>query len=271
MDDAIDKNTELAVAILQVALQSFGLGSIAVDISPTNECNVGTWRGTATSNDLEKARSTLRQFYRDWSHEGQAERDACYGPVVHDMQKERDRLSGSRLRILVPGAGLGRLVFELCMQGFDVEGNEISYQQLLASSYILNYCPGVNAHTLCPWVHSFSNHKSRASHLQAVKIPDLHPGTEMLARKDCGEMSMSASDFLCLYEKEEQKESFDAVCAVFFLDTAPNIIRYLEVIRHCLKKDGLLVNMGPLLWHFENNAPSMHSHGQEFAEEYNGT
>lgn len=80
---------------------------------------------------------------------------------------------------------------------------------------------------------------------------------------------MSASDFLCLYGSEAQKDSFDVVAAVFFLDTAPNIIRYIEVIRHCLRRGGLLINFGPLLWHFENvtrgkeSGAAGHSHGND--------
>jgi len=72
---------------------------------------------------------------------------------------------------------------------------------------------------------------------------------------------MSASDFLCLYGGDDYIDTFDAVATVFFLDTAPNVIRYLETIRNCLKSGGLLINIGPLLWHFENNAPG--SHGKQ--------
>ncbi len=62
---------------------------------------------------------------------------------------------------------------------------------------------------------------------------------------------MSAADFLCLYAEEDRAEVYDVVATVFFLDTAPNLIRYLETIFHCLKPGGVLVNIGPLLWHFE--------------------
>ncbi len=72
---------------------------------------------------------------------------------------------------------------------------------------------------------------------------------------------MSASDFLLLYGDAAHQETFDAVATVFFLDTAPNIIRYIEAIHNCLRHGGLLINMGPLLWHFENNAPG--THGRE--------
>ena len=253
VDDAIDKNAELAMAIFSSGLESFGIPVLTAAAQGDSK-DSNHWRGTATSNDLEKARSTLKQFYRDWSEEGYTERAACYGLVINALLRERLERSLT-MRVLVPGAGLGRLVFELCSAGFDTEGNEISYHQLLASSYILNHCPREHGHTLFPWVHSFSNHIKRTNHLQSVQIPDIHPGSTLGGIGNAGEMSMSASDFLCLYGNEEHRDTFDAVATVFFLDTAPNIIRYIEAIHNCLRKGGLLVNMGPLLWHFENNAP----------------
>lgn len=256
VDEAIDQNAALSEAILSTALPSFNIPYPSSNFNP-NDKSPDDFRGTATSSDLEKARSTLRQMYRDWSSEGAVERQASYGPVIRALQDEKARSTPLKrnMRVLVPGAGLGRLVFDLCMQGFDVEGNEISYHQLLASAYILNFCPENNNHTIFPWVHSFSNHKTRSNHLRSVKIPDIHPGMALKNNPQAGEMSMSASDFILLYNDPERAESFDAVASVFFLDTAPNIIRYLEAIRNCLKPGGLLINMGPLLWHFENNPP----------------
>jgi len=166
----------------------------------------------------------------------------------------------------VPGAGLGRLVFDLVANGYTAEGNEISYHQLLASSYILNYCPAAEQHTIYPWVHSFSNHLTRANHLRSYRVPDIHPASVLAATPNAGEMSMCAADFLCLYSNEDHEAQYDAVASVFFLDTAPNLIRYLEVIRHCLRPGGVLINVGPLLWHFENNAPG--TRGQDGEAEH---
>jgi carnosine N-methyltransferase len=269
VDDAIDKNAELSLSILNSGLKSFGIPPLTTTRASGDGKDTPDWRDTATSNDLEKARSTLRQFYRDWSEEGSAERAACYGPVINALLKERLERS-STTRVLVPGAGLGRLVFELCSAGFDAEGNEISYHQLLASSYILNHCPEEREHTVFPWVHSFSNHRSRANHLKSVKVPDVHPGSALGGVGNAGEMSMSASDFLCLYGNEDHRDAFDAVATVFFLDTAPNIIRYIEVIHNCLRPGGLLVNNGPLLWHFENNAPGTHGRELDPGSDRNG-
>ncbi|KAH8815847.1 N2227-like protein-domain-containing protein [Xylogone sp. PMI_703] len=266
VDDAIDKNAELAYAILHCGLQSFGL-SIQPRGKSDEEKDPNDWRGTATSNDMEKARSTLRQFYRDWSEEGASERSICYGPVIQVLHQERANRSSTvpPLKVLVPGAGLGRLVFDLSSEGFDTEGNEISYHQLLASSYILNHCSRAKEYTIYPWIHSFSNLRNRSNHLEYFRIPDVHPGTflagDIRGEYPPGDMSMSASDFLLLYGDENHKSMFDAVATVFFLDTAPNIIRYFEVIQNCLKPGGLLINIGPLLWHFENNAPGTHGKG----------
>jgi carnosine N-methyltransferase len=46
-------------------------------------------------------------------------------------------------------------------------------------------------------------------------------------------------------------EKWDVVAACFFLDTAHNILEYLEIISKILKPGGLLLHLGPLLYHFE--------------------
>ncbi|KAL2268524.1 hypothetical protein VTJ83DRAFT_3370 [Remersonia thermophila] len=238
VDDAIESNAELARIIFRNGLDMFHIGVPSESGDGRTLALPPQWNGSAKPGDVEKARSTLRQFYRDWTAEGAGEREACFGPV------------------LVPGAGLGRLVFELCRAGCDAEGNEISYHQLLASSYILNCCPRAGNHTLYPWIHTFSNHKTRANHLRGYAVPDVHCASELTRTEEAegrpvGTMSMSAADFLCLYAQEDRADAYDAVASVFFLDTAPNLIRYLETIFHCLRPGGILVNVGPLLWHFE--------------------
>jgi carnosine N-methyltransferase len=260
IDEAIDDNAELAMAIFENGLESFGGSNTSGD--PARQ---PLWKGTATPNDIEKARSTLRQFYRDWSKEGEAERKACFEPVMIDLKEERASSGKETMTVLVPGAGLGRFVFDLCCDGFRTEGNEISYHQLLASSYILNCCPEAEKHKLHPWVHSFSNHKHRSRQLQTIKVPDVHPGRvlEKLAetqnQRQPGDMSMSASDFICLYGDNRHRDAFDAVATVFFIDTSPNLIRYIQTIQNCLKTGGIWTNLGPLLWHFENSAPGSNS------------
>jgi len=253
IDDAIDANADIAADILSTALRSFGL-----EESPGAAMN---WHDTATSSDMDKARSTIRQLYRDWSAEGSDERRACYDPILRDLEHNfRHVERKASIKVLVPGAGLGRLVYEVCYQGFTVEGNEISYHQLIASSWVLNHVQPLKQHDLYPFALDFSNVIDRQDQLKLVKIPDIHPGTELgLKSVEPGtgdRMSMTASDFLVLYSGEEHAASFDAVATVFFIDTAPNVFRYIETVRNCLKEGGLWINLGPLLWHFADRGPT---------------
>ncbi|KAM0327642.1 hypothetical protein ACHAQA_005935 [Verticillium albo-atrum] len=265
-DDAIDANARLARAIAHHGITSFGLtepaqpDAASASASTAEPALAREWVGIAKHSDIDKARSTLRQFFRDWTAAGAAEREASYAPVFAAVDSQRARLPpGTNPSVLVPGAGLGRLVFDLCRAGCDVEGNEISYHQLLASDYILNHTRAAAQFTIYPWVHTFSNHRTRENHLRSYPVPDIHPGA---ALRECasppGTMSMCAADFLCLYNEPARAQTYDIVATVFFLDTAPNLIRYLETIHACLKPGGILVNVGPLLWHFENNAPGNH-------------
>lgn len=79
VDAAIDSNAELARKIVRHGLRSFEVygqtdeGDYQVMPEP--------WVNVAKHADIDKARATLRQFYRDWSAEGTVEREACYGPV----------------------------------------------------------------------------------------------------------------------------------------------------------------------------------------------
>jgi carnosine N-methyltransferase len=199
-DEAIESNAELARAIAKFGL----MAAIPGEFPEMPE----EWRGVAKHRDIDKARSTLRQFFRDWSAAGAPEREACYGPVLQAIEAEASGLSGRRpLEVLVPGAGLGRLVFELCLRGCKSEGNEISYHQLVASSYVLNFCKSAGQHTIFPWIHTFSNHETRENHLRSYPIPDVHPATVLSeAGQAAGTMSMSAADFLCLYADDAHQD-----------------------------------------------------------------
>lgn len=251
VDDAIDSNADIAEAVLSVGLDTYG-----VDPESTE------WQGTATPNDMDKARSTIRQLYRDFSSGGAKERQATFGPMLGALDRYTSGTPPSErdtVRVLIPGAGLGRLLLETCAAGYSTEGNEISYHQLLMSNWILNNQPVAGRHTLYPWALNFSNHTSRSNQLQRFEVPDVAPmgllnaGSEAVnARVPPWErLSMTAGDFCVLYRETEYQQAFQAVLTCFFIDTAPNVISYIETVKSCLQEGGLWINMGPLLWHFE--------------------
>jgi SAM-dependent methyltransferase len=264
VDDALDHNADLADEILQLGLAAFGLSA-----NPSKG-SVMNWQGKAKPSDMSKAHSTIRQFYRDWSHEGfTLEVEPLLKTVLSDLEsylpssRARAGAGGQLPSLLLPGAGLGRLLFELALRGYHATGNEISYHQLLASNFILNATQHANQYQIYPFSHTFTNVTSRSNQLKRHTVPDVHPGEAFAKRLasalPVGEMNMAAGDFVLSYSTPESKETFDGVVTVFFIDTAPNLIRYIETVRNCLNSDGIWINVGPLLWHFDDRAPGAHS------------
>lgn len=111
--------------------------------------------------DVDRVVTTLKQIRRDWSSDGKHERDQCYLPIINDLKnlfKNETKwafffklisktsslftfYSNKRpemISVLVPGAGLGRLAFEIASLGFKCQGNELSLHMLITSNFILN-------------------------------------------------------------------------------------------------------------------------------------
>lgn len=58
---------------------------------------------------------------RDWTEEGKEERDQFLTPIMNSFKKHfphHIKPDQSLVKVLVPGAGLGRLVFEFAKQGY---------------------------------------------------------------------------------------------------------------------------------------------------------
>ena len=68
------------------------------------------------------------------------------------------------------------------------------------------------------------------------------------------EFSMAAGDFVSIYSNPGEGEKWDAVICCFFLDAAPSIAEYLQVVYAMLKGGGFLINFGPLLFHWSGPA-----------------
>ena len=206
----------------------------------------------SSSSHFSKVKSTLHQIVRDWSEEGKPERDATYGVLL----KELDRVlpitkeNYNTLKVLVPGCGLGRLVYDLITKGYIAQGNEFSYFMLFASHAILNYMPEKEYLTIHPWIHTASNHIRVEDMLRPVTFPDVNP-SELLDINPNGDMSMVAGDFLEVYSTPKNMEAWDSVLTCYFIDTAAVVLEYIDLIYRILKPNGVWINTGPLLYHWE--------------------
>lgn len=183
-----------------------------------------------------------------------------------------DASTGRKHRVLVPGAGLGRLPLEIAARGYGCQGNEFSYFMLLTSNFLLNAAGAAGAITVFPFLDQTCNLWAPEGNSTEVLIPDVCPA-EMLGVSAAEEeeevedgfvkpeperpqhdFSMTAGDFQEVYGTPAQAEAWDAVVTCFFLDTAPVVIEYVALIHRLLRPGGVWVNIGPLLYHWADGA-----------------
>ncbi|XP_055711562.1 carnosine N-methyltransferase isoform X2 [Phlebotomus papatasi] len=198
-------------------------------------------------NEIEGVEITLKLFARDWSLEGAEEREQCYSPIIDAITEafNPEECDVSRVRVLVPGAGLGRLAYELAYRGYFCEGNEFSYFMLIASNFILNKCLYADQHTLYPWIHQYVNNVKREDQIRPITFPDVSP----IQAPPSGKFNMVAGDFLQVYN---DWDAWDCVATCFFIDCANNVVEFVERIYRILRPEGIWVNLGPLLYHYSD-------------------
>jgi carnosine N-methyltransferase len=243
---SLDKKTKTAVEINARFLDSIVADSGAL-FGDSADSVTEPSQPTASHN-VSKVRSTLKQFVREWSKEGAEEREKCFTPLLEGLTKYLpiNGKSSPAPFVLCPGSGLGRLPYEIASLGYDCQGNEFSYHMLLGSHFILN-SPKISASEsalIFPYALSYTNVRSGESdRLRPIRIPDILPG------RTKGQMSMCAGEFVEVYERQGYGIA-DGIVTCFFIDTAKNILLYIRTIANAIKKGGVWINMGPLLYHY---------------------
>ena len=77
-----------------------------------------------TAAQVSKINTTLRQCMRDWSGDGEDERRKSYGGVIAELERlcPVDPEKRGAKKVLVPGAGEGRLAYEIVSRGYGCTG-----------------------------------------------------------------------------------------------------------------------------------------------------
>ncbi|KAE9980490.1 hypothetical protein BLS_008687 [Venturia inaequalis] len=267
IEDAISVNASLASDILcnASALLASAIGQ-----------DTGLWKGTATDFDCSVARSCMRALFRDWSLEGVAERSAAHRPILDVLRQESDHgKQKCDFRVLVPGAGLGRLVHAVEQLGLSVEANDMSYQTLMIRMYLFGLEEKNAQKPLYPWALSFSNHLSRQDQLRNVMVPDVYPSNKIKIAESNNDpegnsterLVFTIGDFIELYSSPASMNAFSAVVTCFFIDTSLNFLDYASTAHNCLREGGIWINIGPLLWNTEENGPAGNKEGDTDEQE----
>lgn len=96
-----------------------------------------------------------------------------------------------------------------------------------------------------PFVESWSHARTRHELFRSVNIPD--PAAPTLSSV-VNPPLLVEGDFTRIFANANHTGQYDAVVTLFFIDTAQNLVQYLETIHDLLKPGGIWVNVGPLLW-----------------------
>jgi len=193
--------------------------------------------GVENHADPGRVKEALKHFIRDWSVEGREERDRLFSPILAVLRA--DMRAREDLKVLVPGAGLGRLAWEIANLGFDSTANEFSCFMTLACRFLLSPKTTTSAlqHTIHPFCHNFSHQKNLSNTARPIRFPDVVP-------RPTSNLHLVEGDFLAL----PRTPTYDYVVTLFFIDTALSITDYLTQIYELLNPGGMWVNLGPLLW-----------------------
>lgn len=197
-------------------------------------------------SDFPEVVNGMLAIVRDWSSVGEKDRALMYNPIIRILEEAlHDALSAGTVEdrdsfsVLVPGASLGRLSWELARLGIRVQGVEYNYLELVMCNFVLNgtATPEDSLH-LYPFVHHSGMARSVNEQLKEVIFPDSDPnGFESV------DFSMVSGDLLDIYDEENR---WDAVATCFCIENSKNIISYVRRIAKILKIGAVWVNHGSL-------------------------
>lgn len=82
-----------------------------------------------SARQIGKVNTTLHQLMRDWSAEGEEERQQSYGIVIEELERRcpLNVENKGAIKVLVPGAGLGRLAMEIVSRGYACAGASLTF------------------------------------------------------------------------------------------------------------------------------------------------
>jgi carnosine N-methyltransferase len=150
---------------------------------------------------MSKIKSTLHQCCREWSEEAAPERQQSFDPLINELMRllPVNKKNIDKQRVLVPGAGLGRLALEIAGKGYACQGNEFSYFMLETSNYLLNCVEEPCSIEIHPWIDQPSNVVATNQMLRKSCIPDVGPRSFFSDPSRTPDFSMCAGEFMEVY------------------------------------------------------------------------
>ncbi|KAL4913018.1 N2227-like protein-domain-containing protein [Aspergillus aurantiobrunneus] len=232
VEHLFDDNDKIAGDIVRHGLDFYGITQAELDTF------IKEMEKEKKTPDRTSVVQAMKHFVRDWSEEGLFEREDALNCVLDNLSS-MNRSEEKPVRVLAPGAGAGRLGYEIdAVGGFEVTINEWSMYMNLVHRYATQVS-APNSLAYYPYIDWWSHHATTSDMQRAVRFPDWIPSTSRVV--------MVEGDFTTVFP-ESESGSYDVIVSLFFIDTARNLMSYLEHIHRLLKPGGTWINLGPLLY-----------------------
>ena len=146
--EAIAENQELFSSIVEFQDYNF------TDRDPNAPLEFKYSTEPIPAAQMHRNQAILHSLAREWSEEGQRERDMCFAPLISELKKMLPVTDSNlyRQKVLVPGAGLCRLAVDIAGHGYATQANEYSMFMLMASHFILNGVCENRVFQTFPWL-----------------------------------------------------------------------------------------------------------------------
>lgn len=248
IDQAVNKNQSFMTEIANHAIDMYGLSYQDFEILKDNK------NSKNNSSSLNyRVVEALGHFVRDWTKEGELELKY----LMDNIKTELDRIIPSDQRgktcVVIPGSGLGRIAHDIANLGKEY-GSQFASVQAVEYSGLMNVCNSFIYNNnqsadgkgtdleIFPYIHSSSNIVKSSSQFRSSKI-------DRLISKPAN-LQINHDDFRYFEIPDSSKYDNVVVLSVFFVDTAENLIEYLDAIKSITSnknvKRGYWINLGPL-------------------------
>ncbi|KAL7444293.1 hypothetical protein ACHAXH_007116, partial [Discostella pseudostelligera] len=222
---------------------------------------------------------------RDWTASGKTIREDTHNWILDqlfrlqescssmdtDLELEPSHCTSTLSPVLVPGAGMARLAFDIAFARgskdetsnmldypFTVQAVDNSIVMAAAAFHILhfNYTNAIDREHLevFPFVADPCTNEVNS---QLRWESEIFPEDDVLEQfrhlhnqqsSNRPNLSYVVGDFVSVYASPRRHAMFGSIATCFFIDTATNIYEYILTIRNALRVGGVWINVGPVQW-----------------------
>ncbi|EMG49575.1 hypothetical protein G210_5620 [Candida maltosa Xu316] len=240
IDNAITANQKFTNDVANYTISKYGLSESDFEILDNDKKNRST---TSASN--YRVIEALGHYTRDWQSNTIVGPELL--PVFEYIAAQLSALIPYEAKkdtcLVFPGSGLGRLAHIFSDYGYGAI-HSIEFSGLMNAFVDFNYSKPTQSYTFYPYIHTCSDFYNTESQLRTFEFEPLGSKPDSLY--------LHQSDFrdFKIPDRDKKYENVVVVTA-FFIDTAENLIEYLDVIEKLTKPSGSVqrgywINVGPL-------------------------